>query len=91
MRTRKTLRLLEIAELLGVSRQYAHQLRRRPDFPAPVERYSRGNLWAASDVKRWARRFEGGSARWRPRLGSGSKSGSKTTRLPLRAGKTAGS
>ena len=33
MKERKLLRLIEIAEILGVSRQRADQLRREPDFP----------------------------------------------------------
>ncbi len=65
--TRQLLRLIEVAELLGVSKQPADQLRRRPDFPAPVDRWARGDLWAATDVRRWARTYEGGGARWGPR------------------------
>jgi predicted DNA-binding transcriptional regulator AlpA len=64
---RKLLRLVEIAEYLGVTKQRAHQLRQRVDFPAPVERWARGDLWAAADVRRWARTYEGGEARWGPR------------------------
>lgn len=67
---REVLRLVEIAYLLGVTKQRADQLRRRPDFPAPVDRYSRGDLWAASDVSRWARMCAGGEARWGPRYRS---------------------
>lgn len=69
MTPRKLVRLVEIAELLVVSKQRADQLRGRADFPAPVDRYSRGDLWAASDVRRWARTWVGGAARWgqRPR------------------------
>jgi prophage regulatory protein len=68
MAPRKLVRLVEIAELLGVSKQRADQLRRRPDFPTPMDRYERGDLWAASDVKWWARTWSGGAARWGPRL-----------------------
>ncbi|TMK32268.1 MAG: DNA-binding protein [Actinobacteria bacterium] len=64
------LRLVEIAELLGVSKQRADQLRRRADFPAPVGRWARGDLWAAADVRRWARTHDGGDARWGPRIRS---------------------
>jgi hypothetical protein len=35
-------RLVEIAELLGVSKQRAHQIADEPDFPAPVGRDGRG-------------------------------------------------
>ena len=67
MPLRKSLRLIEIADLLGVTKQRADQLRRRADFPTPVERYQRRDLWAVSDVKRWARKWKGGEARWEAR------------------------
>jgi hypothetical protein len=35
-------RLAEIAELLGVSKQRAHRLADEPVFPAPIERDGRG-------------------------------------------------
>jgi hypothetical protein len=41
----RTVRLVEIAELLGVSRQWAHQVVGKPGFPRPVGRYERGRLW----------------------------------------------
>jgi hypothetical protein len=40
----KLLRVVEIAKILGVSKQRADQLRREPDFPAPVDRWARGDL-----------------------------------------------
>jgi predicted DNA-binding transcriptional regulator AlpA len=67
MTRRKLLRVVEIAEILGVSNQRADQLRRGPDFPAPVDRWARGDLWAAADIRRWARTFDGGATRWGPR------------------------
>jgi predicted DNA-binding transcriptional regulator AlpA len=67
MTPRKLLRLVEIAQLLGVSKQRADQLRRQEDFPDPVDRWARGDLWAAADVRRWARTYGGGEARWGPR------------------------
>jgi prophage regulatory protein len=66
MTPRKLLRLVEIAQLLGVSKQRADQLRRRADFPLPVDRWARGDLWATADVRRWARTYSGGAARWVP-------------------------
>jgi hypothetical protein len=30
--------MVEVAELLGVTKQRADQLRRQPDFPTPVDR-----------------------------------------------------
>jgi len=67
MTRRKFLRVVEIAEMLGVSKQRADQLRREPDFPAPVDRWARGDLWAAADVRRWASTHEVGATRWGPR------------------------
>ena len=64
---RKLLRVVDIAELLGVSKQRADQLCGEPDFPAPVDRWVRGDLWAAADVRRWARTYGGGAVRWGPR------------------------
>jgi predicted DNA-binding transcriptional regulator AlpA len=64
MTRRKLFRLVDIAEILGVSKQRADQLCRDPDFPAPVDRWARGELWAAADVRRWARTYAGGAARW---------------------------
>jgi predicted DNA-binding transcriptional regulator AlpA len=63
----KRLRVVEIAEILGVSKQRADQLRRQPDFPTPVDRWARGDLWAAADVRQWARTYAGGAAWWGPR------------------------
>ena len=57
------LRLVQIAALLGVSKQRADQLRRLPDFPGPVDRWTRGDLWSASDLRGWARTHNVGDAR----------------------------
>jgi predicted DNA-binding transcriptional regulator AlpA len=67
MTRRKLLRIVEFAEILGVSKQRADQLRLDPDFPAPVDRWARGDLWAAADVRRWPQTYAGGAARWGPR------------------------
>jgi hypothetical protein len=53
MTRQELLRLVEIAEILGESKQRDDQLRREPIFPAPVDRWARGNLWSAADVRRW--------------------------------------
>jgi predicted DNA-binding transcriptional regulator AlpA len=53
----ETLRLVEIAELLGVSKQRAHQIARDPSFPAPVTEDYRGRLWSRRDVTAWAKRW----------------------------------
>jgi predicted DNA-binding transcriptional regulator AlpA len=45
----------EIAELLGVSRQRVHQLRREhDDFPEPVIERTRAIFWLRKDVEAWA-------------------------------------
>jgi hypothetical protein len=41
MTRRNLLRFVEIAEIPGVSKQRADQLRQRPDYPAPVDRWAR--------------------------------------------------
>jgi len=65
--TESLLRLVDIARLLGVTKQRAHQLSRRRRFPESAATYSRGRLWRQSDVERWARDYRGGTARWRDR------------------------
>jgi len=42
----------------------ADQIRHRADFPLPAGHWARGDLWAAADVRRWARTYAGGEARW---------------------------
>jgi hypothetical protein len=61
------LRLADIARIVGVSYERAHQLRHQPGFPEPAGRLGKADLWAASDVWRWAARYEGGAKRWGPR------------------------
>ena len=44
----------EIADRLGVSRQWASNLIQRKGFPDPAVDYLRmGKAWLASDVERW--------------------------------------
>lgn len=62
--TEKLLKLVDIAQLLGVTKQRAHQLSKRRRFPAPAASYGRGLLWRQSDVQRWAGDYRGGAARW---------------------------
>lgn len=47
--------LTEIAELLGVTRQRAHQLAATYGFPEPLARLAVGPIWSRKDVERWAR------------------------------------
>jgi hypothetical protein len=53
----KTVRVNEIAELLGVSKQRAHQIADEPGFPAPVAEDVRGQSLDRREVavgaKRW--------------------------------------
>ena len=42
----KTVRIIEIAELLGVSKQRAHQIADEPSFPAPVGREGQSRVWS---------------------------------------------
>jgi predicted DNA-binding transcriptional regulator AlpA len=41
--------------MLGVSRQRAHKIAQRPDFPAPVVRLSSGAVWERAAVEAWMR------------------------------------
>jgi hypothetical protein len=43
----------EVAAALGVSRQQVANLRKLPDFPAPVGRLSVGDVWDLDVVERW--------------------------------------
>jgi prophage regulatory protein len=68
--TENLLRLVDIGQLLGISKQRAHQLSKRRRFPTPAATYARGRLWRQSDVERWAHDYRGGAARWGKRSGS---------------------
>jgi predicted DNA-binding transcriptional regulator AlpA len=45
----------EIGRRLGVSKQRAHQLADRDDFPQPLGRVGNYRVWRWSDVDRWNR------------------------------------
>ena len=53
----RTLRLVDIAELLGVSKQRAPQIAEERAFPAPVAEDGRGRLWDRREVTAWAKRW----------------------------------
>jgi predicted DNA-binding transcriptional regulator AlpA len=53
----RTVRLIEIAELLDVTKQRAHQLADEDGFPAPVGREGQSRLWDQREVTVWARRW----------------------------------
>jgi predicted DNA-binding transcriptional regulator AlpA len=59
-----TVRLLDIAKLLGVSKQRAHQMAAEPRFPTPVSQDSRGQQWDRREVERWAKSWRE-EKRWR--------------------------
>ncbi|SCF01469.1 Helix-turn-helix domain-containing protein [Micromonospora echinospora] len=44
----------EIAEYLGVSRQWVEVLSKRRDFPEPSATLKAGRIWRTEDVERWA-------------------------------------
>ena len=52
-----TIRLVKVAEILGVSKQRAHQLAGEDGFPAPVAEDARGRLWGRREVTAWAMRW----------------------------------
>jgi predicted DNA-binding transcriptional regulator AlpA len=58
-KTRTSIRLVEIAELLGVTKQRAHQLADEPDFPAPLAQDASGRVWSRYEVQAWAKRWRG--------------------------------
>jgi predicted DNA-binding transcriptional regulator AlpA len=43
----------QIQELLGVSRQYFWQLKQRREFPEPIFKEGRVELWNKEDVERY--------------------------------------
>jgi predicted DNA-binding transcriptional regulator AlpA len=51
----KTVRIVEIAELLGVRKQRAHQIVAEPGFPSPVAEDVRGRVWSRREVTTWAK------------------------------------
>jgi predicted DNA-binding transcriptional regulator AlpA len=53
----RTIRLVEIAELLGVSKQRVHQIADEEGFPPPVAEDGRGRLWNPREVQAWAKRW----------------------------------
>jgi predicted DNA-binding transcriptional regulator AlpA len=54
---RTTIRAAEIAELLGVTKQRAHQIAEEKGFPAPPAEDTRGRVWSRYEVQAWARRW----------------------------------
>jgi predicted DNA-binding transcriptional regulator AlpA len=54
----RTVRLIEIAELLGVTKQRAHQIAQEKGFPAPLGEDVRGRVWSRHEVQAWRWRGE---------------------------------
>lgn len=48
--------IAEIAELMGVTRQYVWQLSKRKDFPEPAYVLTAGHFWWLDDIQAWADR-----------------------------------
>jgi prophage regulatory protein len=46
---------VEIADMLGVSKQRVHQLIQREDFPAPLAQLGIGDVWEREAVETWIR------------------------------------
>ena len=61
------LRQVDIAALLGISKQRVHQLARSESFPPPASRQGEREFSRKSDVSRWAKRHPVGDRRWGPR------------------------
>jgi predicted DNA-binding transcriptional regulator AlpA len=54
---RQTIRLIEVADLLGVSKQRAHQIAEEPGFPSSVAEDGRGRVWSRYEVQAWAKQW----------------------------------
>ena len=51
-----TVRIIEIADLLGVTKQRAHQIAGEKRFPAPLAKETSGRVWSRNEVQAWAKR-----------------------------------
>jgi hypothetical protein len=51
----RTARPVEIAELLGVTRQRTSVIVRKPGFPKPVGHEGQSRLWDRREVTAWAK------------------------------------
>jgi hypothetical protein len=51
----KTVRLVEIADILGVTHQRPSMVARGADFPRPVGRQGRSRVWDRREVAAWAK------------------------------------
>jgi hypothetical protein len=51
----QSVRVVEIAEILGVSHQRASRIVAGSDFPGPVGQEGRSRLWSRHEVAAWAK------------------------------------
>ncbi|MDV9188195.1 hypothetical protein R6L23_08195 [Streptomyces sp. SR27] len=56
----------EIGEMLGVSRQRANALAKRPDFPPPLTQTRAGRVWERAAVEAWERGWDRTNVGGRP-------------------------
>ena len=49
------LRIIDVAEILGVSYQRVQQIHNAGRLPEPAHRDAVGPLWRKSDIEKWAR------------------------------------
>jgi predicted DNA-binding transcriptional regulator AlpA len=61
-----TVRITEIAQMLGITRPRASQLSRTAGFPAPVKTQRRSKWWNREEIEAWARRHGRSPAVSRP-------------------------
>lgn len=54
---------IEIARLLGVSRQRVDQLSREVGFPQPLGEHAGGRVWHLADIERWISQRRKGETR----------------------------
>lgn len=59
--------LADIGRILGVSKQRAAQLARRPDFPPAVVFTSNGRFWLPEDITTWESTWDRTNPSSRPR------------------------
>ena len=50
-----TIRLIEVADILGVTHQRASRIARGTDFPRPIGRQGKSRLWDRREVTAWAK------------------------------------
>jgi predicted DNA-binding transcriptional regulator AlpA len=53
----KTVHVIDIADLLGVSHQRASKIVDAQDFPRPIDRQGQSRLWDRREATAWAKRW----------------------------------